>query len=248
MLTLRTAAIAGVVLIGAAGVASADGVSGGGNEPSLAAVNWSGLYLGASVGGGWSDTSLTWQIPALGETRYPSQSDSGVAVGGYLGAQHQFGNIVAGVEVSYSGPALESSEIIFEGGQDRLFTMKANELFTATGKLGYAFGRSLLYAKGGYASAKLNLNMFRASDLEPQAASKSRADGWTIGGGLEYMVRKDITVGAEYTYVQLDDDRSNVNLSGIIPMHFNDINSTIQTVSLRVNFLLGRDEEAAPLK
>jgi outer membrane immunogenic protein len=247
MLGLRASAIAVVVLIGATGAANADGPAGRDYAPALARINWSGVYVGASVGGSWSDTDLTWQIPTLSETRFPSQSASGIALGTHLGAQHQFGRVVAGVEVSFSKLDLDSSETIFQGGLNRLFTMKVDELFTATAKLGYAFDRWLVYAKGGYASAALDLNMFRSSDLERQASSSHRADGWTAGGGLDYMLAKGLSVGVEYTYVKLDDDRSNVNLPSIVPMHFNDINSTIQTVSVRLNFMFNRDDDR-PLK
>jgi outer membrane immunogenic protein len=106
-------------------------------------------------------------------------TDSGVIGGGQLGYNWQFSQWLIGLEVSGSGSSLDS----FAFG--RLET-----LFTATGRIGYTFDRALIYAKGGYAGTK-----YRGFDW---------GSGFLVGGGFEYLVLPNVSVGAEYSFISTE--------------------------------------------
>src|SRR5262245_56827229 len=89
--------------LGGASVALADGYA----SPRVAyerPADWSGVYFGVSSG--WAFTDIHWQYVTPGTNNFndplrtlnPS-TDSGI-VGGHIGIQHQFGQIVLGVEAN----------------------------------------------------------------------------------------------------------------------------------------------------
>jgi outer membrane immunogenic protein len=144
--------------------------------------NWSGAYVGAHLGTAWGD--VEW---IGGEI---SHEVEGTQWGGHLGFNQQFGRWVGGVEVSLSEGDVES------GDDDGLKT-EIDSLFLATVRLGYAFDRSLVYVKGGYASADVKL-----ADEDVDLVSERQA-GLTLGAGFEYALKNNLTFGLEYNRVDL---------------------------------------------
>src|SRR5262249_23467952 len=132
----------------------------------------------------FTDTSLTWQIPNLSETRFPSASMTDGIAGFQVGLQHQWGRVVAGVELSYTGLNADDTEVIFQGSQDRNFNTRIHGIWAASARLGYSFDRLLAYAKAGVAGANVQFAMTRASDGELQATSTDLETGYIVGGGL----------------------------------------------------------------
>src|SRR5436190_13290283 len=66
-------------------------------------VRWTGFYIGGHVGGAWSD--VDWANVNLTGERVNNDA-SGFIGGGQVGYNHQFGNIVVGIEASLSGTTL----------------------------------------------------------------------------------------------------------------------------------------------
>src|SRR5690606_21616879 len=102
----------------------------------------------------------------------------GFLAGGHVGIQGQFGGLVLGVEASFTGGRLrDSSTTAFDGvlGLPQILgatwdgettsSTKIGEIFTATGRIGYAWDRWLGYVKGGYASAKVSNSSFTSVDV-----------------------------------------------------------------------------------
>ena len=54
-----------------------------------------------------------------------------------------------------------------------------------TGRLGYAFGPALVYAKGGFAFFDGEAKVTIAGDT---STATNTFTGWTLGGGLEYAL------------------------------------------------------------
>ena len=73
-------------------------------------------------------------------------------------------------------------------------------LATATGRVGYAFGNLLGYAKGGVAWAKIDYRYRDISTFLPIIIDHQRT-GLTAGAGLEYLVMRNLSVKAEYDYI-----------------------------------------------
>ena len=80
------------------------------------------------------------------------------------------------------------------------------DLETVTGRLGYAWNRSLLYAKGGaaWAETTYNLNGNTGSLALGTGSTNATASGWVAGGGVEYALTNHWTTSFEYDHVGLD--------------------------------------------
>ena len=157
--------------------------------PAYAApiYNWTGFYIGGHVGGGFGgDNSI------LGSSRF---------LGGIQGgADYQFApNWVAGVEAQYSWTSSNNNSLLFPGGL--LVNSNSDQLGSVTGRLGYTFGPTLLYAKGGYAW-KDGDNVSATVGGAPVGITTTgnHRDGYTVGAGAEYMFAPSWSAKLEYMY------------------------------------------------
>lgn len=133
--------------------------------------NWTGFYIGGHVCGGFRGDSNN----ILGSSR-----DGQFLGGGQVGYDYQFSpNWVLGVEANYS--FLDTSSNFANRG-----------LGSVTGRLGYTWGPAMLYAKGGYAWAD--------SRFTSGFSGNGGRDGYTIGGGLEYLFTQNWSGKIEYQY------------------------------------------------
>src|SRR5262245_9429002 len=84
--------------------ACADGYSRPGSTYAAPPImSWSGFYVGAHLGGAWSD--VDWANVTLTNERVTNDS-SGFFGGAQMGYNQQFSNIVLGVEAMLSGGSL----------------------------------------------------------------------------------------------------------------------------------------------
>ena len=267
MIVLRKYALASsaavLVTFGLAASALADG-RGRGPVGYDRPWSWSGFYLGLHAGGAWSDVDFTNRDTgqnisnaALG-TGW-SLSPDGFIAGVHGGYQQQWGSWVAGVELSFSGGSMRDSAFVPLPAQfDDTFRADVNNLFTTTGRLGYAAGPWLLYAKGGYAGGRLEVSAVDSITNGGQLgtapntwSSKEWHNGWTVGGGVDYKIAHNVSLGIEYNFINLQSRSHTANVlnsagTSIGPASF-DVDSEIQTVTARITFQFDRDR-SAPLK
>jgi len=178
--------------------------------PIPAAYNWTGLYLGAHVGGGWghaqsTTTSANANFPA-GVLQVPFDQ-GGILGGGQAGFNWQFApQWVIGVEGEYSktsihGTTSEPAALI--AGRTVSTFHDIDNIASVSGRLGYAFNNMLLYGKGGVAWADFSSN---SSSVGPGAAlcctvgSETR-EGWLAGGGIEYGFAPNWSAKIEYNFL-----------------------------------------------
>jgi outer membrane immunogenic protein len=183
----------------------------------VAAQNWSGLYIGTSVGAAWG--KLDWQyttdmVPSdlLGLTRHP---DGGI-VGGHIGIQRQWDRTILGLEASYSagafggiderGSGAPVFDMIEPGISGRSYAQISN-LFTVGPRLGWAPGNWMLYVTGGYARARVTTSdsLIEFGTEFQLTADKQTHGGWFLGGGVEYAMTPNWILGLEYTHVDLEE-------------------------------------------
>jgi outer membrane immunogenic protein len=71
------------------------------------------------------------------------------------------------------------------------------------GRIGYSFGSWMPYFTGGWAYGGANSTVTGTGGGVSVIAtgSSSRADGWTLGGGVEWMLSPNWIAGVEYLYV-----------------------------------------------
>jgi outer membrane immunogenic protein len=214
-------------------------------------AQWAGFYAGGDLGGVWSKFDWTYTNPNYFNTIGPTllgsdfnQNASGVIGGIFAGYNYQSGPWVLGIEISAAGSNLkrEAPSPFFPAIDT--YTAKLKWLTTATGRVGYAWDRWLVFAKGGWAGADVELTLFDNLALIG-ANSKTWANGWTVGVGAEYMLRDGISLGLAYNYVDLSIDGETVTCplcgTGVgfgAPIVNGDIR--MQSIMVRLSFYLGQ--------
>ncbi|MGQ0457004.1 MAG: outer membrane protein [Hyphomicrobium sp.] len=170
----------------------------------------------------------------------------GFIAGVHAGYEHRMDNIVAGVEVGYSGGEFYSETSAMPFDPDETVTTDMNGLFTATAKLGVIINNNLmLYAKGGYASANIDVITNDAEvfpGVSAAADTSERHNGWTIGGGAEFALASNLTLGIEYAFIDLgSEDHETLSLAsdGFRFQYDLDVEpDDIHSISVRLNFKL----------
>jgi outer membrane immunogenic protein len=168
--------------------------------------NWTGFYLGGHVGGSFRGDDNN----VFGGSR-----DGSFLGGVQVGYDNQFApNWVFGLEANYS---FKDTNGFF-----------ANRgLGSVTGRLGYTWGPALLYVKGGYGWADTRFSNGFGGD--------GGRDGYTVGGGLEYLFTQNWSGKIEYQYY----DFGNVNViapGGIVGRFRNDEHTIKVGLNYRFNW------------
>ena len=219
--TLAAATVA--ALVGVAGAANAADIyspSGGGLKDVPAYTPppiWTGFYIGAHVGGFWINEKNR-DINDLLDLGFDhsfgnNNNNSGVFGGGTVGYNWQAGNwgfgsgsVVLGVEADFGGAGLtDNSNNGLAVGERGFFWVKNDANFYAdvTGRIGYAVGPALFYAKGGWAFLDSNFQVGGVTTggvVWSTNNNNNGLDGWTVGGGIEYLFAPSWSVKAEYLF------------------------------------------------
>jgi len=147
-----------------------------------------------------------------------SLTATGSVIGGQAGYNLQDGSVVYGVEVDINSFHLAGTQTaggLVPVGVGQSFFVGANFdthwLLTARGRLGWVVApQILLYATGGLAVTSIsvgnsftdNAAAFGFSDNVNGSSSASATHvGYTVGGGAEWAVIGNLSVRAEYMYV-----------------------------------------------
>jgi outer membrane immunogenic protein len=153
--------------------------------------NWTGFYIGGHVGGAFNDNNIAGGVGGSDDGRFLG--------GGQIGADYQFSTSwVLGAQVQYSWIDRNNNGVVFPAGFT--FFNSQRGLGSATGRLGYTWGPSLLYVKGGYAYSDISRNMTFAGAPVPFGLTGGNRDGYTVGAGLEYMFTQNWSGLIEYQY------------------------------------------------
>jgi outer membrane immunogenic protein len=191
--------------------------------------NWSGIYFGGHIGGGYSSSS--WSDPFTG-TSNDTFNNWGFLGGAQVGANAQFNRLVLGVEGDFSWTSLKGSgtDSIGEG-----INTNVQWTSTVTGRIGAAFDRLLVYSKGGLALAQDQSSL---TDLGGNTASTSfLRTGWTAGAGIEYALDDNWSAKIEYDYLGF----GSKTLSFTTPLESvtSNTNLNVQEIKAGINFRFG---------
>jgi outer membrane immunogenic protein len=193
-----TAALAAIIGLGAAQTAVAADLPARPvyKAPVMMPVyNWSGVYVGAHIGGGWSSADII--DPTSNESIHISSS--GFLGGGQIGANWQWSSLVLGLQADISGTDLSSTEVT-PFSPTSTVSHKTDWVATVTGRIGYAQNNWLAYAKGGVAFAHNKYSLVDPS-IPASAFGSDTRTGWTVGGGLEYGFAPNWSGFIEYDYI-----------------------------------------------
>jgi opacity protein-like surface antigen len=212
--------------------------------PGFYDFKWSGFYAGGHLGLGHTNAESTEQansqlveLITAGElnilfTRY-AQSETSITGGLQVGWQRQWEKFVAGVELGFTLLRFDTTtESPLVTGLFR--SAELSDIFTLTGRLGYADGRWLAYAKGGVANAQVDVRYLDAV-TGGTSSSSGRETGWTAGIGIDYALTPNLFLGVEYNYLHFRADVS----PPPIPIQVGDVDVDVQNVVVRLNYRFG---------
>jgi outer membrane immunogenic protein len=224
--------------------AIADGYSRPGSPDAAPPImTWTGFYVGAHLGGAWSD--VEWANVTLTNERVTNDA-SGFFGGAQMGYNQQLGVVVVGVEATLSGGSMgDTFHSVVDPAQT--YATDISTIVTVVGRLGLTLNQWMLYAKGGWAGADVDVAGKNTTSNDRFSFDNWRS-GWTVGTGFEYKVTRNISLGVEYSFIDLGSD----NVTGVtrqsVPVFIRDHDVQIQSVTARLNYQFYRDEVRAPMK
>jgi outer membrane immunogenic protein len=169
--------------------------------------DWAGFYLGIHGGYGWGDTKFDSPF-----TNFDAKPKGGV-FGGQAGYNWQYGSVVTGLEVDFSGADINTSGVVkfreWDRGEDSVTfsrSVKVDELASARARLGYVVLPGLL----AYGTAGLGWGHSEVTETKTRfdggittsfsSSSDANNLGWVAGGGLEYKIYGPLLLRAEYLH------------------------------------------------
>jgi opacity protein-like surface antigen len=208
--------------------------------------DWTGFYGGGHLGAAHAEAESTEVLfpdnPVLFQGFSFEQSEASVTGGIQAGYQRQWGKLVAGFEAGFSLIRFDDTSVAEQepGFESELVagltrSIEVGDIFTFTGRLGYADGRWLAYAKAGVASAQVDMT-YRDAVTGASSSSDSRETGWTAGVGIDYALTQSLFLGVEYNYVHF---RADITPPPIPETQFGDVDVDIQSVVVRLNYRFG---------
>jgi outer membrane immunogenic protein len=211
--------------------------------PVVVVYDWSGFYIGANGGGGWSHKCwdvTNFRVPvAFGEG---CRDASGGMVGGQIGYRWQTAGWVFGLEAQGDWANLKGSNVsLFVPAWTNNSKIDALGLFT--GQVGYAWNNVLWYVKGG---AAVTDDKYRgtltSSGVLFDSASETRWGG-AVGTGLEFGFAPNWSVAVEYDHLFMGNRSIAFTSAGVLPgipagstFRTDSIRQDVDMVTARINY------------
>ena len=157
------------------------------------ASGWSGFYAGVSGGYGFGTSTVA---PAPGAQA--TNGTGGWNLGGQAGYNMDMGGFILGAEADLQWSNVGYTEAIpgvgsFKAGIDFYGTLR--------GRAGMAFGQVMPYVTGGVAAGRGSASLTNPGGVTTSQSATHM--GWTAGVGLEAQATQNISIKAEYLYVDL---------------------------------------------
>ncbi|QOG08630.1 porin family protein [Aureimonas sp. OT7] len=197
--------------------------------------DWTGFSVGVFAGGGTGDAKFFGTASSAGESESDgSEMDADGLLGGVqIGYDHQFGNAVLGARASIAATNIESDMV-----DDADFTSKLTYLGTVGARAGISVEKFLPYVHGGLAFGQTKQKSSMA-ELAGVNLDDANHTGWTAGVGAEYALTQNVSIGAEYGYVDLGKENvfdGNVSAAGTTAAVQIDEDLAFHTFKAGVNF------------
>ncbi|WP_341711433.1 porin family protein [Erythrobacter sp.] len=164
------------------------------------AEEFEGPFIGAAAG--YSRDEIG---PELGDnTQLPNQLSQDAAYF-QLFAGYDYAvapRVRLGVEAAFGIGADDELEL---GDSVASVELDPEYTFEFTGRAGYLVSdKALVYVRGGYQNSRVEATL--SASGQPTLSDKDNADGWLVGGGLEYAFGSNLRSRIEYRYSDLGND------------------------------------------
>jgi outer membrane immunogenic protein len=215
--------------------------------PMIAAGwDWSGFYAGANAGYGSSRNC--WDLITTG-TFVGSEgchNATGAVAGVQAGYRTQSYGWVFGLEAQGDWAGLNGSRVSnafsFAAPGDAINRTRIDALGLFTGQVGYAWGHTLFYLKGGAAVLGGRYNdVFAGSSVVGVTAQETRVGG-TAGAGIEYGFAPNWSFGVVYDHLFMGSRTVGFSSTGIVPgltVPTDRIRQDVDLVTARINYVFG---------
>ena len=179
--------------------------------------NWSGFYIGGNLGARFSNSDSA--TDTFGST-FGTTATSSFLGGGQIGVNYEFWSFfVIGAEAMFDwlpnsqNTVNVTNSTITPGTNTATVTLNNRWVTMATGKLGYAWDRLLVYGKGGGAwvgtsSPGLTVNNVPASFT---STGNNNSFGATVGLGVEWAFADNWSARAEWDAILLQNQSFTVS-------------------------------------
>jgi len=216
--------------------------------PALVAplmYNWSGFYIGANGGYGWSNQCIDLTaINGIGNVFAEGcKSAGGGLIGGQVGYRWQAGQFVFGLEGQGDWANIRNSRASLDpnlAGDTWKSTLNGLGLFT--GQIGYAVNEVLFYGKGGAAVGSQNFGLYNTlTSTGIVYASRTRWGG-VVGVGMEYGFAPNWSAGIEWDYLWRVSDSTTwltPTLAPAVTTVTTNTKTDVNLLTLRVNYRFG---------
>jgi outer membrane immunogenic protein len=227
------------------------------------AYDWSGVYFGGNIGGGWSsndfsDPGLAIVGTLLGVPVTQTVNSSGFLGGAQVGTNYQIGKLVVGVEGDWDWSRINGGNTTAFGPflappiLNRTLTADTDWTATATTRIGFAHDNWLFYGKAGGAwehtkysdtwALGPGLGPLSGFPLFTGTGSQTRP-GWTVGTGVEYAFWNNWSAKLEYDFMDFGSNTDTIS-GRILPTVFGGIpasfgvqnNQQISEVKFGINY------------
>ncbi len=158
----------------------------------VSAAQWTGFYAGVSGGYSWGSTENS---PAFAGGEVDNNSD-GWTLGGQVGYNMDMGGFVLGGEADLQWANIGYTEDAPGGGT---FEAKTDMFGTLRARAGIPIGQVMPYATLGVAYGRGSATV----DDGVTTTQTANHFGWTAGVGLEAQATSNLSLKAEYLYVDL---------------------------------------------
>jgi outer membrane immunogenic protein len=242
--------------------------------PPVLAYDWSGMYIGGVLGGGWGTTDSS--IPSLGilgilaNVPVVQTTTSSGFIGGVEGGdRYQFGKLVIGWEADITWGNLNGTSNASFGPNpgllgpfgltlNRTMTADTNWVGTAVSTVGIAHNNWLIYGKAGVAwdhttytdnwganVSFLGKSFFNGPVFTGTGSDNNNRVGWTVGTGIEWALWNNWSVKAEYDYLDFGTRTVTIN-SSVVPANNFPISYGVSDTSHINQFKAGLNWHIAP--
>ena len=225
--------IGAAALLGLAGAAAAADLPSQSLPPAAPAplFAWTGFYGGLSTGGAFDNTRMFY--PTSGYA--VSHSATGALIEGQVGYNYQISSFVIGAEGEGGWTGLKGHGPC--GNPVYVCTTEQDWLASITGRVGYAFGRALVYGKGGVAFTSFVDNGTYAPDPAFNQRNSASRTGWTLGAGFEYAFWDHWSGFVEYDHYDFGDAKlSSYRVATGAFVNFVDVEQSSDLVKVGVNY------------
>ena len=232
----------------------------------IAPSNWSGWYIGANAGYSWGHSSVNYAqdpgnffgVSGLSQPLALSTnlSPGSFIGGGQLGFNYQAGAWVFGFETDFQWRDRTNTTAFVLNSTSDMLTLSDEQKWVGTvrGRLGWSppsMSNWLFYGTGGlaYGSFAHSVTQFcnAGCNFTRTFTDSVTKTGWTVGGGVEWALNRNWSLGAEYLYMDFGTDTLRAGSAfdqgpGLGPIFTNttvSFHETSQIARMKLNYKFG---------